>query len=193
MAMLGGVLWIPYGILTMLHPWGVDVVYSEARGYSIVVNPALFLAYSLPGGLALALTSVGLIGILAHLRTNRRGRGASVSAYIALALGVLCLLGAVILFDPVFTAGRIFGTVVLGVATVLAAVVAHERKASRAFVGALLFVGVLGLFLLPLWPLVYALQWLAPIQAVWFFVFFGVGWVIVGWHLWRPARPASVQ
>lgn len=186
-AILGGLLWLPYGVLAMLNPWGVDVVYSEAKGYSLVVDSALFLAYSLPGGLALALTSAGLIGIVTQLRTHNLGRGALVFAYAALALAALCLLGAVILFDPVFTAGRIFGTVLLGTATVLAAVVAHKRRASRGLVGGLLLVGAVGLFLLPLWPLVYALQWLTPAQAAWVFVLFGVGWVGVGWHLWRQA------
>ena len=53
--MLGGFLWLPYGLFTMLQPWGVDVVYREAQGYSVVVNKALFVAYGLPGSVALVL------------------------------------------------------------------------------------------------------------------------------------------
>ncbi len=33
--MVGGLLWLPYGLFTMLQPWGVDVVYREAQGYSV--------------------------------------------------------------------------------------------------------------------------------------------------------------
>ena len=189
--MLGGLLWVPYGVLTMLNPWGADVVYSDAKGYSIIIDRVLFLGYSLPGGLALALTSAGLIGMLAQLRTHSRVRGASVLAYAALALGALCLIGVIIMFDPLFTAGRIFGTVALGVATVLAALAVRERRASRRFVAALLLVGAVGLFLLPLWPLVYALRSLAPTHAVWVFVLFGVGWMGVGLHLWRHDHGAT--
>ena len=32
-AMLGGALWIPYGLFEMLEPWGPDVAYRDDVGY----------------------------------------------------------------------------------------------------------------------------------------------------------------
>ena len=63
------------------------------------------------------------------------------------------------LFDPVFTAARIFGTL------------------------ALLALGLLGLFLLPLWPLVYAVELLVTAAGAAFIALFGLGWVGLGMAL----------
>jgi hypothetical protein len=84
-ALLGGVLWVPYGIFEMLEPWGGDVVYRDDVGYSVITNAPLFVAYSLPGSLAVLLTSLGLLGVLALLGASvgRTGR-------ISLVLDVCC-------------------------------------------------------------------------------------------------------
>ena len=70
-AILGGVLWVPYGVFEMLEPWGPAVIYRDDLGYQLVTAPSLFLAYSLPGSLALLLTSLGLLG-LATRRLRRK-------------------------------------------------------------------------------------------------------------------------
>ena len=191
---LGGVLWILYGPLTMLRPWGVDVVYREAQGYSVIVDASLFLAYSLPGSLALILTGTGLLGIVTHFRRHSNGteRAAYGLAYIAVALGLVSLVGAAVLFDPVFTAGRIFGTLTLAVAAIRASLVARRRDAGSTWVVALTLVGAVGVFLLPLWPLVYALGWLTEELGALFIALFGIGWLSVGWGLWREAGRAPV-
>ncbi len=151
-AMLGGVLWVPYGIFEMLEPWGTDTVYRDDVGYGVITNTSLFVAYSLPGGLALLLTSLGLLGALAVLRqpAGRLGRVARIVTYLAVALALLSLGGAIALFDPVFTAGRIFGTLALGVAAFLAGVAARRRGAAPGWEIALLLLGLVGMFLLPL-------------------------------------------
>lgn len=188
--MLGGILWLPYGLFTMLQPWGVDVAYREAQGYSVVVDKTLFVAYSVPGALALVLASIGLLTVVAQL-SGRRGtvaRATCVLGYVALALGSASFVGVIALFDPMFTAGRIFGTLALGVATTMAAVLAHQGNAHRAWVIGLILLGALGVFLLPLWPLVYALRWLTPGQAASFIAVFGAGWLAVGYQLLREAN-----
>ena len=151
-AILGGLLWAPYGVFEMLEPWGAAKVYREDVGYSLVTDTTLFVAYSLPGSLALLLTAAGLLGILARLglpaaRTGRIGR---LLAYVALALGALSLAGVVALFDPLFTAARIFGTLALGAATCLAGLAARGAGAPPGWAAGLLLLGLLGLSLLPL-------------------------------------------
>jgi len=191
---LGGALWILYGPLTMSRPWGVDVVYREAQGYSVVVDAFLFLAYSLPGSLALVLTGTGLLGIVAYFRRHSNGmaRAARGLAYSAVGLGLISLVGVAVLLDPVFTAGRIFGTLTLAVAAIMASVVAHRADAGGTWVVALALLGAIGVFLLPLWPLVYALGWLTEELGALFIALFGIGWLSVGCGLWREAGRAPV-
>ncbi len=183
---MGGLLWVPYGVFEMLEPWGVDTVYRDDVGYALVTDTRLFVAYSLPGSLALLLTVLGLLGVLARLRlpAGRTGRLGRLLAYVALALGALSLLGVIVAFDPLFTAGRIFGTLTLGAATVVAGLAARGAGAPPGWVAALLLLGLLGLFLLPLWPLVYAVEVVPEGGGAAIIALFGLGWVLVGYGLW---------
>ena len=149
---VGGLLWVPYGVFEMLEPWGTDTVYRDDVGYSLITDTRLFVAYSLPGSLALLLTALGLLGVLARLRLSaaRTGRSGRLLAYVALALGALSLFGVVVTFDPLFTAGRIFGTLALGAATVVAGLAARGAGAPPGWAAGLLLLGLLGLSLLPL-------------------------------------------
>lgn len=195
-AVLGGVLWVPYGVLEMVEPLGAATVYREDLQYELITDQAVFAAYSLPGSIALLLTSLGLLGVLALLRAaGRAGTAARMFAYVALALAAVSLAGVLAFSDPVFTAGRIFGTLTLGAATVLAGVEAHRAGAGTGWTLALLALGLLGLFLLPLWPLVYAVELLPPAGGAALIALFGLGWAVLGYALWsgaRPARPGSV-
>lgn len=185
-AILGGLLWVPYGVFEMIEPWGMDTVYRDEMGYSAIVDRRLFIAYSLPGSLALLLTALGLRGIDARhrLSATRIGGIGRILAYVALALGVLSLAGVGALFDPLFTAGRIFGTLALGAAAALAGIAARRVGAPPGWVAALLLLGLLGLLLLPLWPLVYAVGLLPAGAGAAFIVLFGLGWVALGYALW---------
>ncbi len=185
---VGGVLWILYGPLTMLHPWGADVTYLESRGYSVIVDPVVFLAYSLPGSLALILTAGGLLGMIRHLSPTCPGRSRVLRGlvYLAVGLGILSLVGAVVLFDPVFTAARIFGTLALGAALALSGWAARNGRLGRAWAGMLLGIGVIGVLLLPVWPLVFALGWFTEEAGALSIALFGIGWLVLGgrcWHL----------
>lgn len=44
--------------------------------------------------------------------------------------------------------------------------------------------GLAGIFLLPLWPLVYALMWVTEGAGAAFIALFGLGWMAVGYALW---------
>ncbi len=188
LATIGGLLWIPYGVFEMLQPWGTDTVYREDRGYEVITDETLFVAYALPGSLALLLTALGLAGVvgLFGLPAGRIGRIGRILAYVAAALAVFSLAGVIALFDPVFTSGRIFGTLALGIATLLVSVEAHKKGVARHWTLALLLLGAIGIFLLPLWPLVYALEWLPEAAGAAIIALFGLGWIALGYRL-RPA------
>ena len=191
-AVVGGLLWVPYGVFEMLEPWGAAKVYREDVGYALVTDALLFVTYSLPGALALLLTSLGLLGVLALLgppagRARTVGR---IFAYAALALAALSLAGVIALFDPVFTAARIFGTLALGAAAVLASLGTRHAGVGSGWTLALLALGLPGLFLLPLWPLVYAVELVPEAGGAALIALFGTGWVALGHALWS-SRGAS--
>lgn len=191
-AVLGGLLWIPYGVFEMLEPWGTDTVYRDDLGYEVITDSLLFVAYSLPGGLALLLTSLGLVGVLALLKlpAQRVGRIGRALAYVAVALALLSIIGVLVLFDPVFTSGRIFGSLALGAATLLAGIDARARGSAASWTVALVILGLMGLFLFPLWPLVHALELVPEGVGAAFIVAYGVGWTLMGYRLYERARLA---
>lgn len=155
---LGGILWAVYGALTMLTPWGEEVRYSEDRGYSIVTDDSLFVGYNGPGAAALLLTTVAMLALAGRLGTGpRRAAAAStVCLWIAVVLAMLTAVGVVILSDPLFTAGRVFGAFFLGLAMVLLGwATAPDGSASGRWIAT---TGALMVGLLPLWPLVYAVR-----------------------------------
>ncbi|MDQ4099182.1 MAG: hypothetical protein M3121_01620 [Chloroflexota bacterium] len=189
-AALGGLLWVPYGVFEMLQPWGEDTVYRDDRGYEVVTDTLLYWVYSLPGSLALLLTTLGLLGALDLLRlpTARISRIGLILAYVALGLAILSAVGVVTRFDPLFTGPRIFGTLALGGATVLMGVAAHRMGTAPGWAATLLALGLLGLFLLPLWPLVYAVNLVPEGGGTGIIALFGLGWVMVGYQPWRSQR-----
>ncbi len=191
-AIVGGLLWVPYGIFEMLEPWGTDTVYREDVGYSVITDTPLFLAYSMPGSLALLLTSLGLLGALAPLElpAGRLGALARILTYVAVVLALLSLGGVIALFDPVFTACRIFGTLALGGAAFLAGADAWRARRMSLWAIALLVLGLTGMFLFPLWPLVYAVQWLPEGGGAAVIGLFGLAWTAFGWVL-RSGRAAA--
>lgn len=90
-AMLGGLLWIPYGVFEMLMSWGVDTVYRDDQGYEVVTDTRLYVLY-------LMLTALGLLGVfeLLDLPTGRTRRIGRILTFIALSLAVISAGGVVI-------------------------------------------------------------------------------------------------
>ena len=184
-AIVGGLLWIPYGVFELLKPWGADTVYRDDEGYEVVVDALLYRVYNVPGSIALLLTAVGLLGafeVLA-LSAGRVGRVGRILAYIALVLAILSAVGVVIGFDPLFTAPRIFGTLALGAATFLAGLNARRTSGVQRWTPVLLALGLLGLFLLPLWPLVHAIEVVSEAGGAGVIALFGLGWMLAGYSL----------
>ena len=185
---IGGLLWAPYGVFEILEPWGADTLYRDELAYEVVIDPLLYRVYSVPGSLALLLTACGLLGVIGALgqpvgRTTR----ALVSAAVALA--ILSVAGVIIPFDPLFTAPRIAGTLALGAGMLLAGIEASRTGVAAEWSAALMALGLLGLFLLPLWPLVHAIALVPEAAGAGVIALFGFGWVLLGsrvWY-WSPA------
>ena len=186
-ALIGGLLWIPYGVFEMLRPLGEDRAYRGDRGYEVVTDGLVYRVYALPGGLALLLTSVALLRLLGRMGLPRgRARTASRTlAALAAGLAIVGLAGVLVPFDPLFTGPRIFGTLALGAAMCLAGWGLGSRPAVDGRGARLLVLGALGLFLLPLWPLVYAAELIPEMGGAATIALFGLGWVLLG------VRPAS--
>jgi hypothetical protein len=187
-ALLGGILWMPYGLFEMLEPWGAATSYRDDLGYEVVTATARYRVYALPGGLATLLTALGLFGLPATFL----GRPARSLALVAAGLAVVAVAGAVLPFDPLFTVGCVFGTLALGVATALTGLVARRAGAARWSVG-LSALGLLGIGLLPLWPLVYALGWVSTWAGAALIATFGLGWFAIGCRLWVGSRPPTFR
>jgi hypothetical protein len=183
-AIVGGLLWMVYGVFLMLEPWGAAEVYREDLGYQVVTNVGLYLLYSLPGGLALVCTALALLGITHRYGQSPSGAGklGLVLSYLTLGLGILAVVGAVALFAPVSFAGRAFGSLTLGAASFLVGLALPSVL--QPLKAILLLVGGLGLVLLPLQPLVWALQLMPASVAAGIVAVFGLGWITLGYRLW---------
>lgn len=176
---LGGVLWVIYGVFEMLEPFGVAKLYDAHLGYERITDPTLYLGYGIPGATALILTGLGLT------RWTRGETGSivgvsRVTAFAVVVAGGLSGLGLVVRSAPLFFGPVALGTPVLGAATCLLA--SGSQGAARADRGLLLLTGGLGLFTLPLRPLVYALHAIPPAGGAVALGLFGLGWVLLGWR-----------
>ena len=195
-AILGGLLWAPYGFFEMLEPWGAAKIYQGQFQGEVVTNTPLFLIYSLPGSLALLLTALGLLGVIRSggLPASRLGKGGVVLAYLAAGLGVLSALGVVTQFVPLFVASLVFGSLFLGAASLVVGIDARRAGAASRWTVALVILGMMGLFLFSLRPLVYALEWLPEAAGAAFMALFGLGWAALGLALLASGQgPASAR
>jgi hypothetical protein len=172
-AVAGGVLWAPFGVLELLEPLGPDTQHDAARGYDIVTDTSAFVAYNVPGSLALLLCGVGLLGLLRWLGVV--SLPARVAATSATACGAFSAAGIAVHSDPVVTGGRTLGTLMLVAGALLAAGGASGRWRSG-----LLCLGVLGLLVLAVWPLVYAVELLPAVGGAAVLAVYGAGWAAAG-------------
>lgn len=181
--MVGGVLWAVYGVFEMLKPWGVAEVYRPDLGYELITDRALYVLYGAPGTAALILCGLGLRARAAAY-TGRLVALGRLFAYGSVAAGVLSGLGLAIGNAPLFIGPIALGTPLLGAATCFAA--AGARGTERVL---LLITGALGLFTLPLRPLVYALGVIPAAGGAAAIALFGLGWIAIGWRAMRGERP----
>lgn len=196
----GGILWIIYGYFRFITPQGPDVEWREELGYSPILSTELFLLYNVPGVLAMLLTLWAILSYVHSLRTEhfRLKYAAWITALLASVLGLLATIGQVILFDPLKTFGLAVGTPILGLAIFLAGLaVARDGKIQNGpsvLMGrVLMLLGVIGMFTLPLRPLMFALSLLPLAFGAAAFALFGAGWIVVGFGLQsEPAREAGV-
>jgi hypothetical protein len=192
-AVVGGVLWMVYGVFFMLEPWGPADVYYEDLGEGAITSWPLFWLYTLPGSLALVLTAVALLGII-HKSGGPKsqfGEAGTAITYVTLGLAVLSLVGAATLSAPLSFMGRAFASLALGAATLLVGI--DHWRASTGAPWALMLLGSLGLLMLPLQPLVWALQIIPASIAAGIIGLFGLGWLILGYRLGPPSSTAGTS
>lgn len=184
---LGGLLYVPFGLTEFVRPWGSPVRYDSERAYDVVVDRSLYWWSAAPGSLALALTAAGTVLLLRRAPRSRACSWALGLAAAACLLGVVSCAGVAASFDPVGTGMRMLGFLAIGSATTFAARALPVEVAPARLVGA---VAALGLFLVPLWPLVYAVEVVpAPLAAGWF-ALYGVVWASLA-AVARPTRSPS--
>lgn len=191
----GGVLWIVHGYFRFIMPYGPDAVWRADLGYSPVLSTELFLLYNSPGVLALLLTAWAAFLYLRSLQRTRPGlqRGAWILAVVALLFGLTAAVGVAILFVPPTTGGISFGVPVLGLALFLAGLAVgrngQDRHGQSRFLGRMLvLMGLVGMFTLPVQPLMYALALLPLAVGTTVFAVFGAGWVALAFKLNSEAR-----
>lgn len=195
----GGVLWIVHGYLRIITPYGPDVVWREDLGYSPIISTELFVLYNLPGALALMLAAWAAFSFLSALRRGRSALkiAAQILVLLAFLLGLVAVAGQLILFSPPTYAGIAFGMPALGVALILTGLMFAREGAGiqehpRLLGPGLMLLGTVGLFILPLWPMMYALNWLPLWFGALIYAACGAGWVIFGVSLrTTPARAAG--
>lgn len=196
----GGILWMFHGYFRSMTPLGPDQVWREDLGYSLVLSTGLFLLYDLPGVLALLLTSWATLLYLPALRTPRTGpkHAAKLLVILAFVFGLVAAAGLIIRSVPPTTAGLNFGTLVLGLALFLAGLAAvkggNGLYGRPALLGpVLMLLGAIGVFTLPLQPLMYAFALVPLTSGAAVFALFGAGWIVLGIGLRHEAVGAPAD
>ena len=192
-AIVGGAVWCFYSVFEMLAPLGVAQTYDDELGYDRVLDPSLYRLYLGVGTASVALLSVGLLAISGLGVKSWLLRIGQVFGTISLLFGVIGLAGALLLATILAGAGALGGSAILGVGTFLVVHGIGRRVAGR-FRIVLIALGIIGLGILLLRPLVYAFEVLPPGVAVVIMVVWGALWVVAGVLLSRTSglvTPAS--
>lgn len=191
----GGILWVIHGYFRFIMPFGPDAVYQEDLNSSPIISPELFLLYNSPGVLALLLTAWTAFFYLRRLPRLHPGlqRAAWILAMLAILFGLIAAVGIAILFVPPATGGISLGVPVLGLALVLAGLAmgreGKDQHGQTRLLGRLLMLtGLVGMFTLPVQPLMYALALLPLAVATAVFALFGAGWVALAFNFRSVAR-----
>lgn len=181
-AIVGGVLWIIFGVLNA-QPLGT----SHTTAPFAVRDPSLYRIYHLPAALGTLLAALGVLG-LGHRLAQPAGllaRVGSVLAYIAAVAGAVNTLALAALVIPLHFAGAMIGVFSLGIGTILigAALRNSGRRRWRALP---LVVGVLGVLVFPLSMLTFG----GPAESVGvaLMALFGLGWVAIGYSVWSDGE-----
>lgn len=153
--------------------------------------------YNLPGVLALLMTSLAAFRYVAAVQPGKRklGNVSLLLLIIAAAFGLMAAAGQLGQFDALTTGGLSFGVLFLGLALFLAGLAMTGKNTSLrryrpAPAFALILLGITGMLVLLLRPLMFALQLLPLAFGTAACVLFGVGWILLV-RVAGLARPAT--
>jgi hypothetical protein len=185
LAMAGGILWIAYAFVAMLHPWGAGN--SLQNDPLVVTDPSVFRLTAQLGAAALLLLALALVGAARRLGlpVHTPGRFGDAMGWTA-ALAALIALGASLapvatLTTASLTAGALLtplGLLLLGV---------DAAGSPRAYPAAspVFVVGASGLLALAAQSLVGYFPGMIPLFGAIAMAIYGFGWVRLGAALRR--------
>jgi hypothetical protein len=146
----------------------------------------MFILYNLPGVLALLMTALGAFPYVAAVHPVKRklGNVSRVLLVIAAVFGSMAAVGQLGRFDALTTGGVSFGVLFLGLALFLAGLATSAKNTGTGRYGPvqgieLMLLGITGMLILLLRPLVFALQLLPLAFGTAACVLFGVGWILL--------------
>jgi hypothetical protein len=189
-AIIGGALWCLYRVFEMLSPLGVARAYDDEVQYDRVLNSSLYRLYFGVGSTSVALLSVVLLAISGLGVRRRLLRVGQVIGVISLLFGTIGFVGAMLLATILAGAGTLMGSAVLGVGNFLV-VLGLGRRPERRVRIVMIALGVIGLTILPLRPLVNAFALFPPNVAVMIMVAWGVLWGVAGVLLSRTSTSVA--
>ncbi|MEV7572250.1 hypothetical protein AB0P28_04020 [Pseudarthrobacter sp. NPDC089323] len=182
----GGVLWAVFGYYRFLLPHGPDVQWREDLGFSLILHNGLFVLYNLPGVFALLMTSLAAFRYVTAVHPVKRRLGSVSRALLVIAavFGLMGAAGQLGQFDALTTGGLSFGVLFLGLALFLAGMAMTGKNTGtgryRPIPGsALMLLGLIGMLVLLLRPLMFALQLLPLAFGAAACIAFGMGWILL--------------
>lgn len=177
-AIVGGLLWIIYAILLMLHPWGAPLRAGAASGP--------FATAALTGAAALACLALALLATARRgLPIRGAGRFGAAMGWTGLLAAAAATVGGLVQQATLCSAALIAGEVLIAFGVLLVATDAAGEPHSSAAGSALFLVGVVGMLGLMAQALVAVTAWMLPIYAALVMAVYGLAWVRFGGWLWR--------
>jgi hypothetical protein len=186
-AIIGGLLWIIYSILSLLRPWGPYVTAPPWPEPPAVLNAGAFAITALVGGAAILVLALAVPATVHRLNLPVQGAGrfgiamAWVSSLSALAAAAGGLLGRAGLTAGAMTAGE----VLLAFGVMLVAIDAAGSPTNGVYGSALFVVGVVGMLGLMAQALVAVAVWMLPVYGALVMAVYGLAWVRFGNWLYR--------
>lgn len=190
LALIGGLLWIGYGILATLQPMGAVTAVANEVGETLVTNPLAFRTAGVAGGAALMLLGLAVVGAATRYKLpgaepNRfntlvPSRFGVAMGWVGALAGLLASGAALLLLVAPQAAMQLFGAVLVPVGAMLVAIEANGSDHAYRMAGPLFFVGALGMISLLVQAMLPLTPWLLPVYAALVMAVYGFAWVRFG-------------
>lgn len=189
-AIVGGLLWIIFTILLMLHPLGEPLRAAGSTDNAPPERSAPVVGIAITGAIAFVLLALALLATVRRLGLplQRSGRFGVALGWAAITLAVAAAGASLVQMPAVTFAALTLGQVLLAFGVLLVAVDAAATPASAASASALFVVGAAGMLALLAQALVAATSWMLPVYAALVMAVYGLAWVRFGNWLYRQPQ-----